>query len=242
MGRGRRRTGNRCRVPWWFRPSILAIPLHIRWRTFGDSLGWTKRCSCGFYMGWESMMTTSSAKMDSSWLVGFTSIQKYTGALRCLTYEAPPDSQDDYLHMSVTSCQDSVYKFCGAVVAVFRPIYLRASKEEDTARIMTENVVRGFPKILTSIDCMQLGIEELTICWHELYKGHIGEYSVILKAVANRAIWIWHVFCMAGSHSNINMLRCSLVFARFSEGHALEVNYEINGRTYTMGYYLADKI
>jgi hypothetical protein len=75
-------------------------------------------------MGCESIMTTSSAKIDCSELVGFTLIQKYTAALRCLTYEAPPDSQDDYLHMCVTTCQGSVYKFCGAVVALFGPINL----------------------------------------------------------------------------------------------------------------------
>jgi hypothetical protein len=63
---------------------------------------------------------------------------------------------------------------------------------------------------------------------------------VVLEAVANYDLWIWHSFIgMTGSHNDINMMQRS-VFSKLVEGHAPPCNYEINGHQYTKGYYLAD--
>jgi hypothetical protein len=68
-----------------------------------------------------------------------------------------------------------------------------------------------------------------------MYKGHKKGCIVILEAVATHTLWIWHSFGMPGSNNDINVLQCSLIFSKLVEGHALSVDFVINGRHYNKG-------
>jgi hypothetical protein len=56
--------------------------------------------------------------------------------------------------MNETTCLESMYKFCKAVIAVFSTIYLREPTVADTAWLLSINEGRGFLGMVGSIDCM----------------------------------------------------------------------------------------
>lgn len=75
------------------------------------------------------------------------------------------------------------------------------------------------------------------------YAGHSGSPTIILEAVADYDLWIWHdYFGLLGSNNDINVLEASHLFSDLAEGTAPPANYVINGKSYNMGYYLPDGI
>ncbi|XP_073353645.1 uncharacterized protein [Aegilops tauschii subsp. strangulata] len=93
-------------------------------------------------------------KEDAFGKIGFSSYQKCTATVRMLAYGVPGDLIDQYVRMSESTCLDSMYKFCKAVIVVFSPGYLREPTAQDTARLLAMNASKGFPGMLGSIDCM----------------------------------------------------------------------------------------
>jgi hypothetical protein len=63
--------------------------------------------------------------------------------------------------------------------------------------------------------------EELSIFTSRHVQGTQGACSVVLEAVADQDLWIWHAFfSMTGSPNGINVLLCFNVFQKLVEGTA----------------------
>ena len=104
-------------------------------------------------------------KEDAVGKIGFSSYKKCTVAIRMLAYGVPGDLIDEYVRMSESTCLDSLYKFCKAVIVVFGPEYLREPTAEDTARLLAMNASRGFPGMLGSIDCVHWEWKNCPSAW-----------------------------------------------------------------------------
>ncbi|XP_071680178.1 uncharacterized protein [Lolium perenne] len=60
---------------------------------------------------------------DATSKLGFTSYEKCYAAIHMLSYRVPGDVFGEYLRMSETTCLESIYRFCRAVIAVFNKLY-----------------------------------------------------------------------------------------------------------------------
>lgn len=182
-------------------------------------------------------------RSDATGKAGFTPLQKCTAAMRQLAYGAPADSIDENLRMSESTARNCLLEFSRTVVRVFSAEYLRAPNREDMNRLLDEGRRRGFPGMLGSLDCCHWEWKNCPTAWAGQYKGKGKKPTIILEAVASYDLWIWHAFFgMPGSNNDINVLERSPLFADLYCGRTVPVQFEINGRKYNAGYYLADGI
>nr|XP_051201726.1 uncharacterized protein LOC127315263 [Lolium perenne] len=65
------------------------------------------------------------AKQDCTSLWGFTLIQKCTAAMRYLAYRAPPDTFNDYLRMTESTCIETLYSGSTRGILVSAVSFLR---------------------------------------------------------------------------------------------------------------------
>ncbi|XP_047979186.1 uncharacterized protein LOC125221101 [Salvia hispanica] len=99
--------------------------------------------------------------------------------------------------------------------------------------------------MLGSVDCMHWQWKNCPVALRGSYtSGHKGTHpTVILEAVTNYRLWIWHAyFGVPGSNNDVNVLNNSDLFSEVLNGKASAINFIANNRQYKMRYYLADGI
>jgi hypothetical protein len=77
---------------------------------------------------------------------------------------------------------------------------------------MAIRVARGFPDMLGCVGFMHWKWDNSLFDRQGQYRGHVGVSTIILEAVEDYDLLIWHSFFdMTESHNYINVLQCSLV-------------------------------
>ncbi|XP_028078895.1 uncharacterized protein LOC114280716 [Camellia sinensis] len=84
-------------------------------------------------------------KQDAAHVVGLSSLQKMTSAMRILSYGVAADVVDDYIRIGESTAIQNLQQFCNSVIEIFGPEYLRSPTPIDIARLLAIGKVRGFP-------------------------------------------------------------------------------------------------
>ncbi|KAL3322167.1 hypothetical protein AABB24_039676 [Solanum stoloniferum] len=182
-------------------------------------------------------------RIDALGRFGLSTLQKITAVFRMLAYGLPADATDEYVKIGESTTIESMKRFCRAIVEVFGERYLRSPTPNDVARLLHIGEQRGFPGMLGSLDCMHWKWKNCPKAWAGQYAGRSGSPTIILEAVADYDLWIWHAyFGLPGTNNDINVLESSHLFSNLASGIAPPAHYVIQGKEYDMGYYLADGI
>nr|XP_017217028.1 PREDICTED: putative nuclease HARBI1 [Daucus carota subsp. sativus] len=183
-------------------------------------------------------------RVDALGRKGLSPLQKCTAAMRMLAYGISADAVDDYVRIGESTAIECLKKFVTNIILIFESEYLRKPNLNDVQRLLKMGEDRGFPGMMGSIDCMHWQWKNCPKAWKGMFmSGHKGVPTILLEAVASSDLWIWHAFFgVAGSNNDINVLDRSPIFDEVLEGRAPEVNYNVNGNDYNMGYYLTDGI
>ena len=160
-----------------------------------------------------------------------------------MAYGVPADACDEYVKISESSAIKSLKRFCRAIIEIFSTQYLRSPTTNDIARLLYIGEQHGFPAMLGSLDCMHWKWKNCPTGWSGSYSGRSGSPTIILEAVADYDLWIWHAyFGLLGSNNDINVLDSSHLFYNLTQGIAPPAHYVIQGKEYNKSYYLANGI
>uniref|UniRef100_A0A0D3BW55 DDE Tnp4 domain-containing protein n=1 Tax=Brassica oleracea var. oleracea TaxID=109376 RepID=A0A0D3BW55_BRAOL len=154
-------------------------------------------------------------KKDGLGRLGLSTLQKCTTAIHVLAYGYTLDAVDEYLRLGATTTRLCVENFVEAIINLFGDAYLRRPTLDDLQRLLHIGELRGFPRMVGSIDCMHWAWKNCPTAWK-------GQYS-------------------RGTLNDINVLDHSLVFDDIINGQAPQVNFSVNEREYHLAYYFTDE-
>ncbi|XP_021724727.1 uncharacterized protein LOC110691753 [Chenopodium quinoa] len=158
-------------------------------------------------------------RRDATGKLGISPMQKCTAAIRMLAYGMAADAVDEYVRISQSTARVALQRFCAGVIDQFGTEYMRNPTTDELAQILHQNELRGFPGMIGSIDCMHWEWKNCPTAWKAQYAGRNKKATLILEAVADQDLWIWHSFFgIPGSCNDLNVLYRSPVFDEVLHG------------------------
>lgn len=162
-------------------------------------------------------------RRDAAGVLGLSSIQKCTAALRMLVYGAAADATDEYCRLGESTAFEAMKRFVKCVRASFESTYLRQPRKEDIIKQMQINKERGFPGMFASIDCMHWRWKNCPAAWRGNFEDEEKNRSFILEAVVDKSLWIWHAFIqLPRDKHDVSLLDRSPLVANMLKGEADE--------------------
>jgi len=119
--------------------------------------------------------------------------------------------------------------------------YLRRPNQSELKKMMERNAERGFPGCMGSMDCTHWEGHQCPTGMAGAYQSRKGSRGVVVEAVCDEDLWIWHMFVDApGSLNGINVLNQSPLYLDVTAGRwpPRGVTFTGNGITHTLPYYL----
>jgi Plant transposon protein len=182
-------------------------------------------------------------RADATGLLGISSRQKITTAIRMLAVGCSSDDVDDRSRIAESTMLEILDCFCSAIIEQYGEEYLREPTEADLARILQSSEENGWPGMIGSIDCMHWKWKNCPKAWAGMYQGKESAPTIVLQAVSDTDCYIWHhYFGMPGSSNDINVLERSHILHSAMNGASPRIRFNVNNNEYSMGYWLGDGI
>ena len=182
---------------------------------------------------------------DTRGVMSFSVIMKCTCALRQLAFGIHPDALDEYLQIGEHCARDCLDFFTMCIIQLYEKEFLRKPSETDIHKLYdAHSMVHKIPGMLGSIDCMHWEWKNCPKEWQgQFHRGDKKFPTIMLEAVASYDLWIWHAFFgVACANNDLTVLYNSPLFDDLIDDVADVVPFEVFGRKFKHGYYLADGI
>ena len=107
---------------------------------------------------------------------------------------------------------------------------MRQPKHADFDKQLAINADRGFPRMFASLDCMHYEWKNWLVAWQGDFGDKDGKKSIILEAVADGGLHIWHAFFgLPGSNNDLNLLDWSPLIHNMLTSEACDMQFEVKG-------------
>jgi hypothetical protein len=182
-------------------------------------------------------------KVDACGLLGLSTHQKITAALRMLCYGLAADATDEYYRTSKTTAMLSLKRFCIAIKAEFEGHHLKKPNRANIDEQFSINAARGFPGMFGSLDCMHYICKNCLVAWQGDFGNRAKKKSIILEATADEGLHIWHAyFGFPGCKNDVNVLDRSPLIHDMLTSPTRDMQFMVNGCMYDRYYLLTDGI